>query len=299
MTISHIVRRRRLFAKHGVNADNELFAETDKPIMQVDAITSALIVAAEQAGAAIMNIYRNEATETTIKADGSPLTQADMAAHRIIAEHLQRFDWPVLSEESAELPFATRQQQSTYFLVDPLDGTKEFIHRTDEFTVNIALIENGVAVRGVVFAPALDLIYVGGQGIGAWKKADGKAWQAIQVSNRVPSASSPLRVVGSRRHGAEKLAAMLADVPHELDNRGSALKICQVAEGSADFYPRLGPTSEWDTAAGQAIVEAAGGHLTDMQLQPLRYNQKDSLLNPNFLVLNQSHAQWIPRLNLA
>lgn len=267
--------------------------------MHVDAITSALIVAAERAGAAIINIYRNEATETTIKADGSPLTQADMAAHRIIGEHLQRFDLPVLSEESAELPFAIRQQQTKYFLVDPLDGTKEFIHRTDEFTVNIALVENGVAVRGIVFAPALDLMYVGGHSMGAWKKADGNEWQPIQVSDRIPSASSPLRVVGSRRHGAEKLAAMLADVPHELDNRGSALKICQVAEGSADFYPRLGPTSEWDTAAGQAIVEAAGGQLTDMQLQALRYNQKDSLLNPNFLVLNKSYAQWIRRLHLS
>lgn len=264
---------------------------------QFDALTDTLIQTAERAGAAIMNIYRHEATETTIKSDGSPITQADMAAHRIIGSGLAHYAWPMLSEESADLSLATRQQYQKYFLVDPLDGTKEFIHRTDEFTVNIALIENGVAILGVVYAPALNLMYVGGTSIGAWKRESDQPWQTLSVSDRVPTPDTPLRVVGSRRHGAEKLAQILADVPHQLDNRGSALKICQVAEGSADFYPRLGPTSEWDTAAGQAIVEAAGGQLTDMALQPFRYNQKDSLLNPDFLVLNRSYQQWVNRLH--
>ena len=261
----------------------------------------AIIALARQAGDAILHVYRNMVTEVEIKGDGSPLTQADMASHRVIEAGLQATGLPVLSEENAEIAFTERQQWSRYWLVDPLDGTKEFIARNDEFTVNIALIEEQQPTLGVVYAPALDLLYVGERGVGAFRQHASAPLEPIHCVSWSPDHGTPLRALGSRRHGLEKIAALLADLPYTLDNRGSALKICMVAEGKADLYPRMGPTSEWDTAAGQCVVECAGGALLGLDLHPFRYNTRDSLLNPDFLVFGAGHQSWVQHLrrNLA
>ncbi len=263
-----------------------------------------IISLAREAGAAIMHVYRNMATEVETKTDGSPLTQADMASHRLIDAGLRATGLPILSEENADIPFAERQQWSRYWLVDPLDGTKEFIARNDEFTVNIALIDNHEPVLGVVYAPALDLMYVGerreGQSRGsAFRQERGGVLTPIHSKRWQPQDGKPLRVLGSRRHGLEKVSALLAALPYTLDNRGSALKICVVADGGADLYPRLGPTSEWDTAAGQCVVECAGGALLGTDWQPFRYNTRDSVLNPDFLVLGEASDNWRQQLDLA
>jgi len=255
----------------------------------------ALIELARKAGAAILDIYQSDfAIEH--KEDRSPLTAADLASHRLIVAGLGALtpDIPCLSEESKALPFATRQGWERYWLIDPLDGTKEFIKRNGEFTVNIALIEHGVPVLGVVFAPVLGVVYAGGQGTGAFRQqGDG---ERIPIRVTAPH-QSPLRVVGSRSHAGDRLGAYLERLGAQLGeyqmlSMGSSLKLCLVAEGKADLYPRLGPTSEWDTAAAQAVVEAAGGRVTDLGLQPLRYNRKDSLLNPHFLVFGDPAVAW-------
>jgi 3'(2'), 5'-bisphosphate nucleotidase len=166
--------------------------------------------------------------------------------------------------------------------VDPLDGTKEFVARNGEFTVNIALIEAGRPVLGVVHIPVTDTTYSGIPGVGAWREANERAPSPIGVRRSV---RPPLRVLGSRSHGSPRMQEALAALgPHELRNAGSSIKLCLVADGSADLYPRLGPTSEWDIAAGQAVVEAAGGQVVEISSgQPLRYNSRPTLLNPDFL----------------
>lgn len=262
----------------------------------LSAQAQTIITLARRAGDAIMHVYRNMTTEVEIKGDGSPLTQADMASHHLINAGLQATGIPVLSEENADISFAERQQWSRYWLVDPLDGTKEFIARNDEFTVNIALIENHQPILGIVYAPALDLLYVGERGVGAFRQQADGPLEAIRCVSWSADGGAPLRALGSRRHGLEKIAALLADLPYTLDNRGSALKICLVAEGKADLYPRMGPTSEWDTAAGQCVVECAGGALLGLDLQAFRYNTRDSLLNPDFLVLGTEYSHWVSRL---
>ncbi len=262
--------------------------------MILSPMLTRVVAIAEQAGDAIMRVYAQMDVGEQTKGDGSPLTQADMAAHHVIEAALAEFGLPVLSEESATLAFAQRQTWSRYFLVDPLDGTKEFLARNGEFTVNIAFIERGEPVLGVVYAPALNLCYVGERGYGSFKRQASQPWQLIQCSD----AQSPLRVVASRRHGGEKLDQVFADVAMTLSNRGSALKICLVAEGLADCYPRFGPTSEWDTGAGQAVVENAGGAILDLQKKALRYNEKDSLLNPDFIVIGKQAEPWLNRLHL-
>jgi 3'(2'), 5'-bisphosphate nucleotidase len=175
------------------------------------------------------------------------------------------------------------------WLVDPLDGTREFIGRNGEFTVNVALIRAHRPVLGVVAAPALGLTYYATLGHGAYRARDGRSPQPI----RVRPAADPLVVVGSRSHRGDSLDGLLAKLgPHELRPMGSALKFCLVAEGSADFYPRLGPTSEWDTAAAQAVLETAGGAVTTLDGQPLRYNERDTLLNPHFLAFGDRSRHW-------
>lgn len=246
------------------------------------------------AGNCILPIYRGT-IEVSHKADDSPLTLADLAAHRHIVAALQQLtpELPILSEEAADIAYATRKAWTRYWLVDPLDGTKEFIKRNDQFTVNIALIDHGVAVLGVVHAPALGLTYAGAQGLGAfqWKNGIRLPLQTRKVAAR------PIFMV-SKSHKDAALAAFLARAPaHEAISYGSSLKFCQVAAGEADLYPRTGPTSEWDTAAGQCVVEQAGGVvLRTPELTPLRYNQKDSLLNPTFLVIGDPDYGWPQKL---
>ena len=252
----------------------------------------SVIDIARDAGDKIMEIYGTEDFQVEQKADDSPLTAADLAAHKTIVAALDTLtpNIPVLSEESAKLDFSTRSAWQTYWLVDPLDGTKEFIKRNGEFTVNIALIHEHVPVLGVVHAPATGISYWGAKGLGAWKKDGDQAPAPIQVR---ADEGSPLQVVGSRSHAGGLLGGFLQQLgDHELVSMGSSLKLCLVAEGAADLYPRLGPTSEWDTAAAHAVVLYAGGQVTDTDMQPLRYNTKDSLLNPYFLVFRQQGPDW-------
>lgn len=226
------------------------------------------------------------------KQDNSPLTEADMAAHAAIDDGLEELaaEYPVLSEESADIPFEDRARWGRYWLVDPLDGTREFVKRTPEFTVNIALIDQHEAILGVVYAPALNTAYFAARGLGAYRQHDRQTPERIQVASQC---REPVIVASSRSHGSAEVQQFLSKLgSHELLIMGSALKSCLVAEGRADIYPRLGPTSEWDTAAAQCVVEEAGGMVTDTQIKPLRYNTKDSLLNPYFLVFGDKTRDW-------
>ena len=249
---------------------------------------------ARKAGDAIMGIYKSDFSLYE-KADASPLTEADITAHNIIVSGLAEIsEYPVLSEESdAEVSaWSERSKWNTYWLVDPLDGTKEFIKKNDEFTVNIALIENGRPVLGVVYCPPLGRMYYGVLGSGAYRQDSGKDPVPIKVAS-MPAKGETWKLVGSRSHGAEALAkfsANLGDV--ELVSMGSSLKLCLVAEGIAHLYPRLAPTCEWDTGAAQAIVEAAGGKVLSPNLTPLRYGKKEKLLNPYFIVCGDINEMW-------
>jgi 3'(2'), 5'-bisphosphate nucleotidase len=248
---------------------------------------------ARDAGRAILEVYGRDDFAVARKADDSPLTEADQVAHRIISRALEELDSgaPILSEESQPADHAARREWQRFWLVDPLDGTKEFLKRNGEFTVNIALVDDHRAVLGVVYAPVLDRLYFGSVELGAWRADAGEKPQRIAVR---AEAASPLRVVGSRSHPSRELAAYLARLPlHEITDMGSSLKICLVAEGAADLYPRLGPTSEWDTAAAQAILESAGGRMIDLDGRPLRYNSKDDLRNPHFLAFGDQHRDWL------
>jgi 3'(2'), 5'-bisphosphate nucleotidase len=247
---------------------------------------------AARAGEAILEVYGQD-IEVVSKEDDSPLTRADLASHRIIRDALARLtpDIPLLSEESAAIGFETRSSWQRYWLVDPLDGTKEFINRNGEFTVNIALINRHEPVLGVVYVPVTGVTYTGIVGVGATRREVGQA--AIPISVRIPCAD-PLVVVGSRSHANPALAGHLEALGnHELVSMGSSLKFCLVAEGKADFYPRLGPTSEWDTAAAHAVVAAAGGRIVTLKGQPLQYNRKASYLNPEFLVISDPSRDWL------
>jgi len=258
-------------------------------------LRAAVIALAKQAGAAIMDVYAKP-FEVTAKSDASPLTQADLRSHQIIHSGLQSLapGHPILSEESAITPFVERGKWRTYWLVDPLDGTKEFVSRNGEFTVNIALIRDNAPIFGVVYAPASSTLYVGAQNLGAHKQIGAGPLIPIRAQTKTPET---LRVVGSRSHGSETLAAYLANLgSHLLIAMGSSLKFCLVAEGAADLYPRLGPTSEWDTAAAQAVVEASGGIVSGWDGRRLLYNTKPDLLNPHFLVYADRTRDWLKPL---
>ncbi|MDN7141416.1 3'(2'),5'-bisphosphate nucleotidase CysQ [Pseudomonas sp. JQ170] len=267
---------------------------TDVQLMQ------AVVELARQAGKAILPFWRADVAVTS-KADDSPVTAADLAAHEVIAKGLRALapQIPVLSEEDCEIPLGERQQWQRWWLVDPLDGTKEFIAGTEEFTVNIALIEQGRVVFGVVAIPTTGRCYYGGQGIGAWcAEADG-APHAIQV-RLAPPAGQGFTVVASRRHSSPQQEALLAGLSSavgelELANIGSSLKFCLLAEGAADCYPRLAPTSQWDTAAAQGVLEGAGGEVLGLDGQVFVYPPRESLLNPFFLALPAA-APWRERL---
>ena len=233
----------------------------------------------------------------TNKADDSPVTAADLAAHRVIADGLLALapQIPVLSEEDCNIPLAERLGWSRWWLVDPLDGTKEFIAGSEEFTVNIALVENGEVVFGVVAMPTNGRCYFGGRSFGAWRCEGAAEAQPVQVRN-APPADGRFTVVASRRHSSPQQEALLACLSAavgelELANIGSSLKFCLLAEGSADCYPRLAPTSQWDTAAAQGVLEGAGGEVIEVDGQPFRYPARESLLNPFFLAL-PANAAW-------
>jgi 3'(2'), 5'-bisphosphate nucleotidase len=251
-----------------------------------------LCAIARAAGVAIMEVYSREHT-FELKEDRSPLTQADRVSHALIRERLAALPGalPVLSEESLPHELGGRRSWARYWLVDPLDGTKEFLKRNGEFTVNIALVDEHRAVAGVVLAPALGRLYYGAVDRGAWQESGGTGARPIGVQAH---AAAPLRVVGSRSHPSGELAAYLAALgPSTIQPMGSSLKVCLIAAGEADVYPRFGPTSEWDTAAAQAILESAGGRMIDRAGRPLRYNTKDDLLNPHFLAFGDLRRDWL------
>jgi 3'(2'), 5'-bisphosphate nucleotidase len=243
----------------------------------------AVVGIAQRAGHEILEVY-GSAFSASSKADATPITEADLRAHRLILRELGRLEpaLPVLSEESAAADVTARREWPRYWLVDPLDGTREFVSRNGEFTVNIALIDAGVPVFGVVHVPVTGLTYWGAAECGAHRESVTEPRRRLQV--RRPAAN-PRRIVGSRSHGNPQLAQRLEALgPHTLHGVGSSIKLCLVAEGKADLYPRLGPTSEWDIAAGHAVVAAAGGSVVSLDDGlPLRYNQREGLLNPDFI----------------
>ncbi len=256
---------------------------------------------------AILSIYEDEsAYDVDMKSDESPITQADIAAHKILQSGLLTLlpDTPVLSEESIMPEAKERLSWERYWLVDPLDGTKEFIQRNGEFTVNIALVERGVPILGVVAVPVTGVVYWGcNDQQNESNKCAGKIDRGTKsmLSTRAMKphiqANKSIEVVSSRRHGSDNMASLMSllqknFVQIEQKSMGSSLKLCLIAEGKADIYPRLAPTSEWDTAAAQAIVEAAGGVVVDLSFRPLRYNTQSSLLNPYFYVLGDHQYPW-------
>lgn len=254
----------------------------------------AVVSIAQGAGAAIRAIYARP-FEIHEKDDRSPLTEADLAAHHLIISELKRLDpsLPILSEESVDA-FPGPDGAGRYWLVDPLDGTKEFIRRNGEFTVNIALIEGGRPVLGVVHAPVPDTVYAATAGRSALKYAPGRAPVTLTACRHEDG--TPWRVVGSRSHPGESLGMMLSRLESfTMVPMGSSLKFCLVAEGAADLYPRLGPTSLWDTAAAQCVVEAAGGAVIQLNGQPLRYADPQQILNPFFIAHGKTPPPWLAR----
>ncbi len=253
----------------------------------INSLTQSILGIAKDAGAEIMAIYEKDFAIYE-KQDTSPLTEADLAAHNVIVNALESVsDLPILSEESADIAWDERKSWQSYWLVDPLDGTKEFIKKNGEFTVNIALIEDGKPTLGVVYAPALNKSYVGVVGEGAWTEVDG---EFTPISARKHDGSEVWKIVGSRSHQSPEIQNLLAQLSGdtELVAMGSSLKLCLVAAGEAHLYPRLGPTSEWDTGAAHAVALAAGANVTvldpanplDNNADALTYNQKESVLNP-------------------
>lgn len=258
----------------------------------LDHVLDQLVDISRRAGLAILEWYEGD-MGITQKADDSPLTKADLASHELINMELTRLwpEIPVLSEESADIPWDTRRTWQQYWLVDPLDGTKEFINRNGEFTVNIALIQDHQPVVGVVHVPVTDISYFGAREVGAFRQQG--SGESLTINIRQPAAT-PAIIVGSRSHANPELATQLEALgPHELISMGSSLKFCRVAEGMADFYPRLGPTCEWDTAAAQAVVEAAGGLVVKIDGSPLGYNNKEIYLNPHFFVIGDQEKEWL------
>ena len=240
---------------------------------------------AKIAGDKILQIYNENSFDLRLKTDNSPLTEADIAAHNIITQQLKLITpkIPILSEESAVVSWQERKQWEYYWLIDPLDGTKEFIKKNGEFTVNIALIYKHEPILGVVHAPVLNETWIGEQGKPSKKIEKGNT-RAIKVKPH--KQGEVYKVVGSRSHAGDSLNEFLKEIEkYELVSMGSSIKLCLVAEGKAHIYPRFGLTSEWDTAAAHAVVNSAGGEVVNNETKmPLKYNTKDSLLNPYFIV---------------
>jgi len=252
------------------------------------------VAIAIEAGRQILDVYERD-FEVSDKKDGSPLTDADRAAHEVIVARLTALapGIPILSEESSMIDHSIRAGWQRFWLVDPLDGTKEFVNRNGEFTVNIALIDDDAPVLGVVYVPVTGVCYLAVRGQGAWKEKGGGDRQPIHVRSYGGGRAT---VVASRSHRGEAVDRFLDNLQaregdYDTESLGSALKLCLVAEGAADVYPRLGPTSEWDTAAAQCVVESAGGRVTDLDGNPLKYN-KPNILNPWFLVTGVGEYSW-------
>jgi len=251
---------------------------------------------ARDAGSGILSVYESDDFDVESKGDGSPLTRADRLAHEIIVAGLAKLtpEIPVVSEESGREEMQARLAWDLFWLVDPLDGTKEFIKRNGEFTVNIALVHQGRPVFGVVYAPVLNSCFSGGSGYGAWRvDGDDRNRSEIAVAGK---SDGVMTVVASRSHRGEAVEAFIANVTErfgapEVRSMGSSLKICLVATGEADIYPRLGPTCEWDTAAAHSVVLGAGGNVTNVCGEPLVYNKAD-ILNPWFLVFGSEDCDW-------
>jgi len=263
--------------------------------MEPRSLIEPIVTLARDAGHAILEVYSTD-FDVQQKVDESPLTQADLAAHRRICDGLKALtpEIPIISEESGLPAFSERRHWRRYWIVDPLDGTREFVNRNGEFTVNIALVENQRPVLGVVYVPVQDKTYVGCEGVGAQRRDAGKAPVPIRVA---ASCASTARIVGSRSHRGASLDRFLERVgDYDMVPMGSSLKFCVVAEGGADVYPRLGPTSEWDTAAAQAVVEQAGGSVVTLDGKPMKYNDKADILNPHFVVIGAADRNWLALL---
>ncbi|SET50047.1 3'(2'),5'-bisphosphate nucleotidase [Marinobacter segnicrescens] len=248
--------------------------------MNHQSLLDKVLEIADAASRKVMEIYQTD-FEVQTKDDNSPITAADIASHHVIVDGLKALtpDIPILSEESANAPWDERKGWARFWLVDPIDGTKDFTNRTGEFTVNIALIENGEPVMGVVTAPALEEAYWGIKGQGAWKREADGSTRKLEVVNP-PKA---VRAVASKNHMNEETRTFIEQLgDHELVQAGSSLKFCRIAEGQADIYPRLGPTCEWDTGAAHAVLVAAGGKVTQLDGTPLAYGKED-VLNPYFV----------------
>lgn len=267
--------------------------------MPTEALLEAVVRLCHQAGQQIMDVFQHSRLQVDYKADDSPVTAADLAAHDVLVPGLKAsLNVPLISEESEAPDFEERRQWELFWLIDPLDGTKEFISGSGEFTVNVALIRQGRPVAGVVHAPALGSTYTGLVGRGAFRH-EGEERRPIRTRDVASRQRSglPLEVVASRRHSTratEKIIDQLHNHFVLLNKKsvGSSLKFCLIAEGQADYYPRLGPTCEWDTAAAQAVIEAAGGVVFDEDFKPLLYNQKHSLVNPGFHVVGDPSLPW-------
>lgn len=268
-------------------------------------LVNAVLELVQEAGQATLPYWQADVTVQT-KADESPVTAADIAAHKVLAAGLLALDAsiPVLSEEDCEIALSTREQWTRWWLVDPLDGTKEFISGSDEYTVNVALIEHGRVVFGVVGVPVTGAIYYGGVEFGTYCQDVQGEVRRLQMRT---APKDELLVVASKRHSSLEQEALLQSLAQEfpaldLVNVGSSLKFCQMAEGAADLYPRLAPTSQWDTAAAQGVLEGAGGQVLNLQGQPLSYAAQESYLNPFFVALPQQavwRAQFLAHLAAA
>lgn len=256
-----------------------------------ESLLPKVIELSKNAGKIILQVAEQK-VEIQSKDDNTPVTNADLAANYLIISQLSKFKvkFPVLSEESDKMEFCDRKHWQTFWLVDPLDGTQEFINKNGEYSINIALIHQNKAVLGVIYAPVQGVLYYAYTGSGAFKvDALNKPKQIfVQKKRRTPL----IVACGNNAPGEEfkKFVKKVGEI--EFHAMGSSLKSCLIADGSADIYARLGPTSEWDTAAAQCIVEEAGGHLTDLNRQPLSYNTKESLLNPYFLVFGDKDENW-------
>jgi 3'(2'), 5'-bisphosphate nucleotidase len=246
-------------------------------------LIDAVITISRNAGEAILEIYSSD-FDYEIKEDLSPLTEADKISHKIICQMLKSLtpNLPILSEEDSNISYDIRSKWNKYWLIDPLDGTKEFIKRNGEFTVNIALIENNTPILGVIHIPTSNETYWGSNIDGSYYMNKDIVKKKISVSN---NNASKIRILASKSHPSKNLDLFLRMMgDYKIINKGSSLKFCLIANGKADFYPRLGPTSEWDIAAGDAIVRYAGGYISDLDNHPIKYNTKESFLNPYFIV---------------